>query len=412
MHEIAVVGAGPYGLSIAAHLRKRGLSFRIFGPAMDTWISHMPKGMCLKSDGFASDLYDPDSALTLKKYCAERGIPYSDMGLPVRLETFTEYGLAFRDQLVPELENKQVVGIQRTPDGFSLKLDSGETLSARRVVLAVGVTHFEYLPDTLSHLPEQFFSHSARHREVAPFKGRDVVVIGGGASALDLAGLLQEAGANVQLVARKRELKFHSKPTGKPRSWRKKLRHPDSGLGPGLRSRFFANAPWLFRFLPESLRVDLVKRTLGPSGGYFIHDMVVGKVPIHLGCTIERAEVQGNNVHLHLRAVDGSAKELVAEHVIAATGYKVDLKRLNFLGEELRSEIRTAGGSPILSRGFESSVPGLYFAGLAAANNFGPVMRFAFGAGFAARRISEALAQAAARHRSRVPDVQYAVNEK
>jgi thioredoxin reductase len=412
MHEIAVVGAGPYGLSIAAHLRKLGLSFRIFGPAMDTWISHMPKGMCLKSDGFASDLYDPDGALTLKKYCAEQSIPYADMGLPVRLQTFTEYGLAFRDRMVPELENKKVVGIKRTQDGFSLTLDDGETFSARRVVLAVGVTHFEYVPENLSHLPAQFLSHSARHRELAALKGRNVVVIGGGASALDLAGLLHEAGANVQLVARKRELKFHSKPTGKPRSWWKKLRHPDSGLGPGMRSRFFSNAPWAFQFLPESLRVDLVKRTLGPSGGYFVHDMVVGKVPLHLGYSIERAEVKGNSVHLQLRAQDGSSKELVAEHVIAATGYKVDLKRLGFLSDDLRSEIRTAAGSPILSRGFESSVPGLYFAGLAAANSFGPVMRFAFGAGFAAKRVSAALAKAVARRPAQAPSVEYAVNEK
>jgi len=412
MHEIAVVGAGPYGLSIAAHLRKRGLSFRIFGPAMDTWISHMPKGMCLKSDGFASDLYDPDGTLTLKKYCAERGIPYADMGIPVRLETFTEYGLAFRDRLVPELENKQVVGLKRIENGFELKLDTGETFSAQRVVLAVGVTHFEYLPDNLTHLPEQFFSHSARHREAEQLNGRNVVVIGGGASALDLAGLLHEAGANVELVARKKELKFHSKPTGKPRSWWKKLRHPDSGLGPGIRSRFFANAPWIFQYLPESLRIDLVKRTLGPSGGYFIHDLVVGKVPMHLGYTIERAEVQGDNVHLHLKGRDGEAKELVAQHVIAATGYKVDLKRLAFLSDELRSQITTVGGSPLLSGGFESSVPGLYFAGLAAANSFGPVMRFAFGAGFAAKRISASLAKAAAKQPARIPAAQYAVEEK
>jgi len=412
MHEIAVVGAGPYGLSIAAHLRKRGLSFRIFGPAMDTWISHMPKGMCLKSDGFASDLYDPDGTLTLKKYCAERGIPYADMGIPVRLETFTEYGLAFRDRLVPELENKQVVGLKRIENGFELKLDTGETFSAQRVVLAVGVTHFEYLPDNLTHLPEQFLSHSARHREAEQLNGRNVVVIGGGASALDLAGLLHEAGANVELVARKKELKFHSKPTGKPRSWWKKLRHPDSGLGPGIRSRFFANAPWIFQYLPEGLRIDLVKRTLGPSGGYFIHDMVVGKVPMHLGYTIERAEVQGNNVHLHIKGRDGATKELVAQHVIAATGYKVDLKRLNFLSDELRSQINTIGGSPLLSGGFESSVPGLYFAGLAAANSFGPVMRFAFGAGFAAKRISASLAKAAAKHPARIPAAQYAVEEK
>lgn len=412
MHEIAVVGAGPYGLSIAAHLRKLGLSFRIFGPAMDTWISHMPKGMCLKSDGFASDLYDPDGAFTLKKYCAERGIPYADMGMPVQLDTFTGYGLAFRDRMVPELENKMVVGVKRTQEGFELKLDDGETFSARRVVLAVGVTHFEYVPDNLSHLPSQFVSHSARHRDVSGWKGRNVVVVGGGASALDLAGLLHHAGANVQLVARKKELKFHSKPTGKPRSWWKKLRHPDSGLGPGMRSRFFSSAPWAFKYLPESIRIDLVKRTLGPSGGYFIHDMVLGKVPLHLGYTIERAEAEDNQVHLQLKAIDGSTKEMVTEHLIAATGYKVDLKCLPFLSDELRAEVHTAGGAPVLNRGFESSVPGLYFAGLAAANSFGPVMRFAFGAGFAAKKVSASLAKAAARQPARLPAVQYAVNEK
>lgn len=405
MSEIAVVGAGPYGLSIAAHLRKRGLSFRIFGPPMDTWISHMPKGMCLKSDGFASDLYDPDREYTLKTFCAERGIPYADMGLPVRLETFTSYGLAFKDRMVPELENKMVAGIERTNDVFSLQLDNGETCKARRVVLAVGITHFEYVPENLADLPAQFVSHSARNHEVSQFKGRNVVVLGAGASALDLAGLLHDAGAHVQLIARTSELKFHSKPTGKPRSWWKRLRHPDSGLGPGMRSRFFASAPWAFQYLPESIRVDVVKRALGPSGGYFIHDMVMGKVPLLLGQSIERAEVQGGAVHLYLRGRDGSSKKVVAEHVIAATGYKVDLERLAFLSKELRSAIRKTGGSPELSRGFESSVPGLYFAGIAAANSFGPVMRFAFGAGFAARRITASLEKSAAKQPAKVPEI-------
>jgi thioredoxin reductase len=411
MLETAIVGAGPYGLSIAAHLRKRGLSFRIFGPPMDTWISHMPKGMCLKSDGFASDLYDPDRAFTLKQFCAERGIPYADMGIPVRLETFTAYGLAFRDRMVPELENVKVVGIRRNESGFAITLNNGETFSARRVVLAVGVTHFEYLPENLAHLSEQFLTHSARHHEVSVFKGGKVVVIGGGASALDMAGLLHRAGADVELVARKKELKFHSKPTGKPRSWWEKLRHPDSGLGPGLRSRIFANAPWAFQYLPESARIDLVKRALGPSGGYFIHDLVVGQLPLHLGCTIERADVEGSNVRLHLKSEDGTSKELVTGHLIAATGYKVNLGRLDFLSDEIRSDIRTLGGAPILSRGFESSVPGLYFAGLAAANSFGPVMRFAFGAGFAAKRISAALAKVA-NQPAQVASVQYAVSAK
>jgi len=222
-------------------------------------------------------------------------------------------------------------------------------------------------------------------------------VIGGGASALDLAGLLQEAGANVQLVSRSRELKFHSQPTGKARAWWKQVRHPQSGLGPGLRSRFYADAPNAFHYLPEQIRLDVVRRALGPSGGWFIRDKVIGKVPLHLGCAPLGAKVQNGRVHLGVRAEDGSEREIVTDHVISATGYKVNLERLQFLNSETRSKIKTLNSAPILSSNFESSVPGLYFAGVAAANSFGPVMRFAFGAGFAARTLTRALTQGLSR---------------
>src|SRR5579863_2253012 len=162
MTEIAIVGAGPYGLSIAAHLRRCGIPFRIFGRPMDSWVSHMPKGMMLKSDGFASNIYDPDEQFTLKQFCAERGIQYADSGVPVHLETFSAYGLAFKERMLPELENKLVVALERSPDGFRLRLEDGESVTVRRVVLAVGITHFEYVPETLASLPPQFVSHSFR----------------------------------------------------------------------------------------------------------------------------------------------------------------------------------------------------------------------------------------------------------
>jgi thioredoxin reductase len=402
MLNTAIIGAGPYGLSIAAHLRSRGIPFRIFGRPMDSWLQHMPKGMMLKSDGFASDIYDPERAFTLRQFCAERGLRYADTGLPVHLDTFGAYGLAFRDRMVPELEDKLVTSVDRLPNGFQLQLEDGETFQAQRVVIAVGITHFEYVPETLAHLPPEFVSHSARHREVEPFRGRSVVVIGGGASALDLAGLLREAGAEVQLVSRRNELKFHSQPTGKPRSWWKQIRHPQSGLGPGLRSRFFADAPGVFYYLPESLRLMIVRRTLGPSGGWFVRDMVIGKVPLHLGCTPQSAEIQNGKVRLSLQAADGSKRDIVTEHVIAATGYRVNMNRLKFLNAEIRSSLKTVDGSPVLSKSFESSIPGLFFAGVAAANSFGPVMRFAFGAGFAARTITRAFAKSVTRETASV----------
>jgi thioredoxin reductase len=391
MLSTVIIGAGPYGLSIAAHFRHRGIPFRIFGRPMDSWLAHMPKGMMLKSDGFASNIYDPENAFTLGKFCAEHGIDYADAGLPVRIDTFTSYGLAFRDRMVPELEDKLVSRLDRLHNGFRLQLDDGEIVEARNVVLAIGITHFDYVPENLAHLPPELLSHSARHHDLAPFHGRDLVVIGGGASALDLAGLLHEAGANVELVSRSKELIFHNQPTGKPRSRWQQFRHPQSGLGPGLRSRFYADAPAAFFHLPEPLRLKIVGRALGPSGGWFIRDKVIGRLPLHLGCNLEAAEARNGRAHLKLRAGNGSSRELATSHVIAATGYKVNLERVPFLSHEIRSEIKLLNRAPVLSSSFESSVPGLYFAGVSAANSFGPVMRFAFGAGFAARTLTRAL---------------------
>jgi hypothetical protein len=392
MLETAIVGAGPYGLSIAAHFRNLGIPFRIFGRLMDSWRSHMPKGMHLKSDGFASNIYDPDDDFTLQKFCAERGIEYSDAGIPVRLDTFSAYGQAFKERKVPELEDKLVTSVEPVAEGFRLSLDDGESFTARRVILAVGITHFEYLPAELANLPQEFLSHSFRHHDLEAFRGRNVVVIGGGSSATDMAGLLHEVDAEVTLVSRRTALKFHGRPeVGKTPTLWQSIQRPRSGIGPGWRLRFCADAPMAFHHLPESLRLEAVRRILGPSGGWFAKDKVIGKVPLLLGQTPESAAIQQGRVRLHLRAADGSKSEVTTEHVIVATGYKVALDRLQFLSPEIRSQLKLVGGSPVLSSRFESSMPGLYFAGLTAANSFGPVMRFAFGAGFAARTITRAV---------------------
>src|SRR5665213_2742540 len=161
--DIVVIGAGPYGLSLAAHMRNGGKSVRIFGSPMDSWAHHMPQGMHLKSEGFASDLYDPQAELTLKAYCATRNIPYADIGLPVAIETFIAYGLEFQRRFVPELENAQVTALTQSAGGFELITSRGETLRARRVVLATGIVNFAYLPPVLAAIAGPQVSHSSQH---------------------------------------------------------------------------------------------------------------------------------------------------------------------------------------------------------------------------------------------------------
>jgi thioredoxin reductase len=392
--NVAIIGAGPFGLSIAAYLKAHKVDFRIFGSPMHTWMTQMPKGMRLKSEGFASSLYDPESSFTLRHYCQERNIPYADIGLPVPLETFTAYGLEFQKRLVPELENKIVTSVERATGGFRIGLQDGEVFFANRVVVAVGICHFGYVPPVLATLPEEFITHSSGHRDVDHFKGREIAVVGAGASALDLAALLHEAGASVQLIARRTAIRFHDPPSKTPPTLSARLRRPMTGIGPGWKLFFCANAPWAFHRLPKRYRVESVKKILGPAPGWFIKEQVVGKMPFHLGTSIEKASVKNGRVHLDLTNGNNTRKSIVADHVIAATGYRVDLERLKFLNSELQSDIRTVEHAPLLSSNFESSVPGLYFVGTSAANAFGPVMRFAFGAGYTAGHLSGHLARA------------------
>jgi thioredoxin reductase len=397
MPDIVIIGAGPYGLSVAAHLRARGLDFRIFGSPMQTWLENMPDGMHLKSEGFASSLYDPEASLTLPAYCRENNLAYFDIGLPVPIQTFRGYGLEFQRRLVPNLENKTVDSVRRGSGGFELRLDDGERLTAKNIVMAVGLTHFAHVPPALAALPEEFVTHSSRHHTLDRFRGRKVVVVGAGASALDIAALLHQDGIPVQVVARRKSIHFHSPPPSKRPSFWRQLRKPVTGLGPGWHLFLCTHGPLVFRHMPLGFRLEKVRNVLGPAPGWFMKDQIVGKIPLHVGATITNAEIANGRVRLELTNRGGARNTIEADHVIAGTGYRVDLRRLPFLDPELLAAIREVEHTPKLSAHFESSVRGLYFVGSTAANTFGPLMRFAFGAKFAASRVSAQLARSAAR---------------
>ena len=383
---VAIIGAGPYGLSIAAQLRARGVEFRIFGTPMYSWRAQMPAGMFLKSQGFASNLCDPQNSHSLKRFCRENRIEYGDYGVPVSLETFVAYGLSFQKLFVPELEDRTVISVERSSVSFLLQLDSGETVAARHVIVAVGASYFRHVPESLSQLPPNLLSHSADHHDLSRFKGRDVSVLGAGASALDLAALLHGAGATVRLIARRSSLSWNTEYETQRPLWRRW--YPVCGLGGGdWRKRFYEHGPMLFRFLPETTRLRIVSTTLGPAGGWPVRECVE-QLPLLLGHDIRLAGSRDERVHLRLIASDGTEREVLTDHLIAATGYRVDLQKFNFLSDLIRARLRSAPSGSMLSANFESSIPSLYFVGLASTNTFGPVMRFTLGARYTARRLA------------------------
>ncbi|QKW33239.1 NAD(P)-binding domain-containing protein [Actinomadura sp. NAK00032] len=405
--DVVIAGAGPYGLSTAAHLQNLGLDVRIVGEPMRFWEAGMPEGMFLKSEPFASNLGAPQPGLRF----TDRH-PDWRLGQPIPLDTFIEYGRWFAAAAVPQRpddRDAQVVNVERGgAGGYAVTLSTGETIAARAVVLAVGVGPFAHLPDELAGMPSWLVSHSSAHRDLALFAGKEVAVIGAGQSALETAVLLADAGAHPHVIARRPRLDWNTVPEEHRSARDRLLGGPRSGLGTGYRTWLWAERPGLVRYLPEGTRRRIVRETLPPAGSWWLRDRLDDRVRVSTGRRLAKAVEQEDGIALTTVDRRGRRQVTEVEHVLAATGFVPDVGRLGMLAPALRGAVATRYGAPVLSRDFEASTPGLYFAGLAAAPTFGPVMRFVHGAAFTAGRISRHIVRRAPRvlpPASRRPDV-------
>jgi cation diffusion facilitator CzcD-associated flavoprotein CzcO len=387
--DVVIIGAGPYGLSLASHLSQRGIERRIFGFPMRAW-REMPPGMNLKSFGFATSIPTPQRHYTFPEYCRARGLEDFE---PIAYATYAEYGEWFQQQLVPDLEQNQVTCVARADTDFEVSLDTGEHIRARRLVVAAGLGYFTTIPAVLSSLPRELITHTASTAEYlsnTQYAGKDVTVIGAGQSALEAAALLHEGGAHVRLVARHGV--WFSDKFVQERSWLERLRNPNTVVGPGRDNWVLAHLPMLPYHLPNDRRVRLTRRYLGPMGTWWLKDRVEGKVPMLKDTTITAATEKNGKVCLRVRAASGDEREIETDHIIAGTGYEADLDRLPFLSRAMTAELLRIERAPALSPYFESSVPGLYFAGLASAFSFGPLFRFVAGAEYATPKIARHVA--------------------
>lgn len=380
--ETTIIGAGPYGLSIAAHLRAQGMSFQLLGTPLESWRSFMPEGMLLKSERFASNLWDPQRRYTLQRYCLSRGLPYQPVGDPLSRTLFLEYAQWFRQHAVGDARDVRVTQLRRVVGGFSVQLDDGASFTSRRVVLATGHMAFRVLPAELASLPEPLAVHSTRIADVRHYAGRNVCIIGAGQSALETAAILHESGARVRLLVRRDHILWNA--PSKPRSRLARILQPDAGVATGWKSVAISELPRVFRwyFAPEP-RHRFVAGSYGPSGSWWLRERVVNRVEVLLDSRVRSATTgagSDTSVLLRVQGLSGEC-EIRADQVVAATGFRVNLDRLEYLEPSLaQSIVREGDGIPALSSGFETSVPGLFIVGIASAPVFGPIMRFMYGA--------------------------------
>lgn len=386
--NVVIVGSGPYGLSLAANLRARGIGFRIFGESMRFW-RDMPIGVNLKSFAFATTISIPIRGHSFPEWCRQNGLEDFE---PCTMQSFAAYGLDVQKRFVPELEQSLVTRIERAPPDFETTLASGEVIRSRRVVVCTGLSGLEYIPDALRGLGREHMRHTARVPDYSEFRNKRVAVIGGGASAIEAGALVHEAGGTSEVFVRGPKVIFHSR-TPRTRPWSARLREPISALGASRKGWILQNFPLIAHYLPYDRRMRLFRGYLGPESPWWIKDRVLGKVSINLEREVVDASVKGDCILLAVRDAQNVIKEFEVDYVIAGTGYDADIDRVPFLGVPLRNGIQTIDGTPSLNSNFESSVRGLHFVGPLSGMSFGPLFRFVAGAPFAARRLSRHFSQ-------------------
>ena len=379
-YDVTIIGAGPYGLSAGSFLKSKGLGVRVFGKPMEFWADKMPKGMLLRSPREASTIASPASACTLEAYEAASG---TKPVAPVPLETFVNYGLWFRQQLLPDLDTTAVTSVDLDGNLFRLTLENGESVLSRKVVVAAGVGPFHRKPEVFAHLSKAHASHCYEGKPVSELAGKRVAVIGAGQSALESAAILHEAGADVEVIARIENLRWIGM-----HKWLHQLgplssmMYSKHDIGPAGISRLVAT-PNIVARIPLAMRDKIRTRAVRSAGSRWLPERLV-PVKLTTGRSVRSAEAVGDEVALTLN--DGTGRRV--DHVLLGTGYSVDISKYSFLPTDLVSRIRQLDGYPEVDSAFCCSVPGLHFIGAPAARSFGPLLYFVTGTEFTSKQLT------------------------
>ena len=402
--DVAVLGAGPYGLSVAAHLRESKLmDLRVIGEPMSFWERHMPAGMLLRSPRVASHLSDPHRRFTLDAYEKANGkaltvkVPPTvteafiarDMAKKVPLQGFVNYGRWFVKQADLPIDSRIVSSVELASGGFDLVFECGESLRAKKIVVAGGIAPFARIPKPFVHLPASLVSHTSHHNDLSKFRDKEIVVIGAGQSALESAVLLDEVGAHAQVFVRGPMMRW----LGIKRRWAHgKIVGPllfgPADVGPAGVS-LLVQRPNLFRRLPRVIQNWWGPRSIRPAASSWVKARTAN-VKISTGRLVVQARSQGERIAVQLD--DGSESRF--DHVLLGTGFQVDVARYPFLSPQVVEKIERVDGFPVLDEGFETSLPGMHFIGAPAAWSFGPLMRFVAGAEFASPAVAHRILHA------------------
>jgi len=347
---ILIVGAGPYGLSLANYLSARGREFKIIGKPMELWRNHTFTDASLRSDRATSEIAHPRQSYTINAYREATDSIDASNGERVSVREYRKYIDWMLNDLSYPIEEQYLGKLTKAKGVFTAELSSGETIHADQVVIATGVAHHLNIPDEFKQTPNVI--HSYQVPEIEAISGKKVLVIGAGQSAAEAIEVCRDNNNEVEWYCRT-EPRYYSEPLDLPK--------------------------WIF---------DLVVK----SAGFFrsMPSWMIKKVFSIFSATTMTPDNEEKLADVTRYAEKPSLSEY--DHVIVATGYRYTLSHMKFLDESLRNRLEMSADMPRIDKNFMSSLKDLYFIGPSTEQFFGPPMKFMIGSQYVAPRLSSILA--------------------
>ena len=375
--DLLIIGAGPFGLAIAAQAAHLGIDHLVVGKPMEFWRKNMPAGMYLRSSW---DWHlDPLDVHTIESFLVSRGQTTAEIE-PLSLDFYLEYADWFQTQkgIVAQPWVVQRVDRDAENDRFVVRTNTGEIIEARNVALAPGFRYFPNIPEELkSRLPAGRYEHTCEFVDFSSAANQRYLIVGGRQSAFEWAALLLEAGAQAVYISHR-----HDSPAFAVSDW--------TWVEP-LVDRMNEDPNWFRRLSQEEK--DTFNRRLWAEGRLKLEPWLEPRIRDDRVRVLPRTEIvacveQGEEVIVTLS--DGA--EIFCDRIVLATGYKVDIGRVPFLAAgNVLAELETRNGFPVLDEQFQTSVPGLFITSMPATQDFGPFFGFTVSVRASARLICKAV---------------------
>jgi len=376
--KLLIIGAGPFGLSMSAYCLQNNIDHIVLGRSMDFWKNNMPAGMKLRS---AYDWHlDPSGIDTFEKFMHEQGLKIDDYS-PVPLELYLEYAVWFSRQKNINPINNMVTKLDYDEEKseFIAEIDNGDLIISKNVLLAIGFKYFKNIPSEFSvQIPEDMYTHTCDINSFDRFKDKKCLIVGGRMSAFESAALLNESGAKEVNVSFR-----HNMPEFIESEW--------DWVTPLLEK--MAENPGSYLNLKESEKDKIGKRFFG-EGRLKMEPWLKPRLDhdsIHILPDTEINEIiLSDNEELKVNFNYGD--HISIDHVILATGYKVNIKDVPFLNNgNILETLKVTSGYPELDSHMQTSISGLYATSMLATRDFGLFFGFTVSVNTSSKIIGKSL---------------------